>query len=166
VDAVEPLSRTGQSEWRVIDDLYDPLRRFAAVVAPGDLDPDDLLQEAIVGVLRSKRLSDIEHPASYLRRAVLNTVTSHNRRMGRLHRAMARYRADAGVATAPVYPSDLSELDQLPPRERGALYLHEVEGYRYREIADMLGCSEAAARKAGTRGRRRLHHVYVEEVAQ
>ena len=37
-----------------------------------------------------------------------------------------------------------------------ALYLHEVEGYRFSEIAAMFGCSEAAAKKAASRARRRL----------
>lgn len=161
---MESLSRTEQSEWAIVDDLYEPLRRFAAVVAPSDLDPDDLLQESLVSVLGRDRLSEIEFPAAYLRRAVLNTASSHNRRMGRRRRAMVRLRTGEN-SMSPVYPSDLSDLDRLPPRERGALYLHEVEGYRYSEIAEMLGCSESAARKAGTRGRRRLHDLYFEEVA-
>ena len=162
---MESLSRTERSEWTIVDDLYDPLRRFAAVVAPSDLDPDDLLQESLVSVLRKHRLSELEHPAAYLRRTVLNTAISHNRRMGRRRHAVARYRAGEDATRSPVYPSDLSELDRLPPRERGALYLHEIEGYRYVEIAEMLECSESAARKAGTRGKRRLHDLYFEEVA-
>ena len=162
---MESLSRTEASEWAIVEDLYEPLRRFAAVVAPVDLEPDDLLQDALVSVLRTRRLSEIDHPAAYLRRAVLNAATSHNRQMGRRRQAMVRFRASDN-STRPVYPSDLSELDQLPPRERGALYLHVVEGFQYAEIAEMLGCSESAARKAGVRGRRRLHAWYVEEVAR
>jgi DNA-directed RNA polymerase specialized sigma24 family protein len=53
----------------------------------------------------------------------------------------------------------------LPPRERAALYLHEVEGFRYAEVAEMLGCSEAAAKKAGVRGRRHLVKILEAEVA-
>jgi DNA-directed RNA polymerase specialized sigma24 family protein len=36
------------------------------------------------------------------------------------------------------------------------LYLSEVEGYRFEEIARMIGCSPAAARKRASRARRRL----------
>jgi len=162
---MESLSRTDRSEWGIVADLYEPLRRFAAVVAPLDLDPDDLLQESLLSVLRARRLGDVEYPEAYLRRVIVNAATSHNRRMGIRRRVMARYRAGVEANTSPSYPSDLSDLEQLPPRERGAIYLHEVEGLRYSDVAEMLGCSESAARKAGMRGRRRLHDLYVEEVA-
>ncbi len=61
------------------------------------------------------------------------------------------------------YPSDLDDLCNVPPQERAALYLSEVEGYRYGEIADALGCSEAAARKRAMRARRRLAAALTEE---
>jgi DNA-directed RNA polymerase specialized sigma24 family protein len=76
--------------------------------------------------------------------------------MGRRRVALRRYAASASVAAMPGYPSDLADLYRLSPKERAALYLHEVEGYRFAEIASMLGCSEAAAKKAGSRARRRL----------
>jgi DNA-directed RNA polymerase specialized sigma24 family protein len=79
--------------------------------------------------------------------------------MGRRRTALSRYRVSASAAATADYPSDLAELYRLSPRERSALYLHEVEGYRFSEIAAMLGCSEAAAKKAGSRGRRRLAAV-------
>jgi RNA polymerase sigma-70 factor (ECF subfamily) len=164
VKPVELLSRTERAEWAIVDEVYAPLRRFAAVVAPADLEPDDLLQEALVSVLRSHRLSDLDHPGAYLRKTVLNVAVTHNRRMGRRRRALTLYKAGENVQHSPEYPSDLAELSELPPRERGALYLHEVEGYRYSEIGEMLGCSEAAAKKAGTRGRRRFEQLFAEEV--
>ena len=160
---MELLSRTEQAEWAIVDEVYVPLRRFAAVVAPIDLDPDDLLQEALVRVLRAHRLSDLDHPGAYIRKTVLNVAVAHNGRMGRRRRALTLYGAEKDVGHLPVYPSDLAELSELPPRERGALYLHEVEGYRYSEIGDMLGCSEAAAKKAGARGRRRFERLLAEE---
>ncbi len=40
---MELLGRTEPDEWQIVDDLYPSLRRFAAVAAPSDLDPDDLL---------------------------------------------------------------------------------------------------------------------------
>jgi DNA-directed RNA polymerase specialized sigma24 family protein len=163
---MELLSRTEGDEWTAVDVLYGPLRRFAAVVAPPDLEPDDMLQEALVSVLRSHRLSDLDHPGAYLRKAVLNVAVSHNRRMGRRRRALSRYASDRTDRIWPEYPSDLSDLAALPPRERGALYLHEVEGYRYSEIGEMLGCSEAAAKKAGARGRRRFEQLAAVEVTE
>ena len=76
---------------------------------------------------------------------------------------MARLGAGSEPIQA-VYPSDLTDLLHVPPRERAVLYLSEVEGYRYAETGAMLSCSEAAARKRALRARRRLHAVLVGEV--
>jgi RNA polymerase sigma factor (sigma-70 family) len=160
---MELLGRTEPDEWQIVDDMYPSLRRFAAVAAPSDLDPDDLLQEAMVAVLRARRLSDLDHPAAYLRKTILAVAAGHCRRMGRRRFALNRYSASANAAATPDYPSDLADLNQLSPRERSALYLHEVEGYRFAEIGTMLGCSEAAAKKAGSRARSRLAAVLTAE---
>lgn len=153
---MEFLSRTTPEEWQIVDELYTSLRRFAAVAAPFDLEPDDLLQEALVAVLRKRQLTELDHPGAYLRKAILNAAAAHSRRMVRRRVALRLYAASARTAANPGYPSDLAELYRLSPRERSALYLHEVEGYHFSEIASMLGCSEAAAKKAGSRARRRL----------
>jgi RNA polymerase sigma factor (sigma-70 family) len=161
---MEPLSRADSHEWTVVEELYPFLRRFAAVVAPPDLEPDDLLQEALVGLLRRRSLSEIQHPSAYLKRSILNAAKAHSRGRSRWRRAMTTYTASSGDSTVSVYPSDLDELLRLPTRERATLYLHEVEGYRFSEISRMLGCSEAAARKAASRGRKRLGVVLRSEV--
>lgn len=153
---MELLGRTEPEEWQVVSESYPSLRRFAAVAAPFDLEPDDLLQEALVSVMRKHRLTELNHPIAYIRKTILNTAAAHSRRMGRRRVALRRYAASAHVAAMPGYPSDLADLYRLAPKERAALYLHEVEGYRFSEIASMLGCSESAAKKAGSRARRRL----------
>ena len=161
---MEILSRTEPGEWRIVEDLYPSLRRFAAVVAPIDLEPDDLLQEAFVSVLRRHSLSDLDRPAAYLRKSILNAARAHNRGRGRWRKAMTKYAAPANDSMAPGYASDLEELLRLPPRERATLYLHEVEGYRFSEIGPLIGCSEVAARKASSRGRKRLREALRPEV--
>lgn len=159
------LERTDPGEWRIIDELYPSLRRFAAVAAPLDMDPDDLLQEALVRVLSTRALSELDRPSAYLQRAMLNVAASHSRRMGRWRRVLSIWAGSRQRAADPVYPTDIADLYLLPPRERAALYLHEVEGFRYAEVAQMLGCSEQAAKKAGARGRKRLHAQLIREGA-
>ncbi|MEA2002530.1 MAG: sigma-70 family RNA polymerase sigma factor [Actinomycetota bacterium] len=150
-------------EARLFAELYASLRRFAAVVAPIDVDPDDLLQEAVARVLRRKRLTDLDEPGAYLRRTMVNLASNYRRKMGNRRRALARFEASVRPIED-VYPSDLNELLRLAPQERAVLYLSEVEGYRYAEIGGMLGCSEAAARKRAMRGRRRLYAELTGEV--
>lgn len=150
-------------ESRLFADLYGSLRRFAAVVGPIEMDPDDLLQEAVARVLQRCRLTDLDEPGAYLRKTMVNLASNHRRSFARERRALARLGRSA-EPLGDAYPSDLNGLLDLPPRERAVLYLSEVEGYRYAEIGELLGCSEAAARKRAMRGRRRLHAQVLGEV--
>ena len=152
-------------ESQIFADCYPKLRRFAAVVGPAESDPDDLLQEAVYRVLRRHRLDELDHPVAYLRRAVLNLAADERRRFGVRRRALLRLAPDRAGRTDD-YPSDLGDLEHLSPAERAVLYLSEVDGYRYAEIGQMLGCSEAAARKRAMNGRRRLHAALAEEVGR
>lgn len=156
--------RAEPEEWQLIDDLYPDLHRFASVVAPWDLEADDLLHDALVDVLAERSLSEIDHLAAYLRRTIVNLAAGYSRRQGALRRALTRS-FGAAESVQPSYPSDMAELEALPARERAVLYLAEVEGYRYAEIARMLGCSEVAARKRASRARKRLRtRLAVEDV--
>jgi RNA polymerase sigma factor (sigma-70 family) len=150
-------------ESRIFAELYPSLRRFAAVVGPIETDPDDLLQEAVVRTLRHHHLDELEHPEAYLRRAIVHLASNERRRFAIRRAALPRLAAGATTATDD-YPSDLQDLRHVPPNERAALYLSEVEGYRHREVARALGCSEAAARKRTMRARRRLAVALTEEV--
>jgi DNA-directed RNA polymerase specialized sigma24 family protein len=104
------VRRTDPGEWYVIGGLYPALRRFAAVAAPADMEPDDLLQEALVHVLRSHALSDLDHPGAYLKRTMVSLASSHCRHMGARRRTLQRAAASADLQADPAYPSDLAEL--------------------------------------------------------
>ncbi len=134
---------------------YSKLRRFAAVVAPPDVEPEDLLQDALAATLRRRPLSELDSPEAYLRRVMLNQVSNHRRRTRIRWNAERLLKASEG-SPSQVYPSDLSELMWLTPRQRAVLYLSEVEGYTFDEVAELVGCSAPAARMAATRARRRL----------
>ena len=105
----------------LIRDLYPSLHRFAAVVCPPEVEPDDLLQEALYQVLRRGGLGDIPYPTAYLRRTISNLLAKHWRSAGRRRRAWSR----SGVTgpTQPEYPSDLADLLRLQPRARAVLYM-------------------------------------------
>jgi RNA polymerase sigma-70 factor (ECF subfamily) len=49
---------------------------------------------------------------------------------------------------------------KIPGEQRTCLVLHFVEGFKYREIAETLGCSEEAVRKRVARGRKLFIEVY------
>ena len=142
--------------------LYPSLRRFAAVVARSEHDPDDLVHDALLNTLRTRRLADLDQPEAYLRRAIVNGARNGRRDQWRRATILARLRPNDVQNVS--YPSDLADLERLAPHERAILYMKIVEGYRYAEIADFLGISEDAARARASRSAARLRLMLVEEL--
>ena len=148
------------TDYEVFESLYPALRRFAAVVAM-DLDPDDLLQDALVATLQHRSLAELERPQAYLKRAIVNRA--HNRRRGasRLQKLLPRLRDDA--TTTDHYPSDLAVLAELDPIDRAIVFLADVEGLPHDVIAEQLAMSPAATRKRASRARTQLRALLTDE---
>lgn len=134
--------------------LYPSLRRFAAVAGPTDVEPDDLVQEAVARAIRIRPLTALDDPAAYLRRTILNLAK--NRRRGLARARAARQRVGTEPATEAEYASDLADLQRLDPLARAVLFLVEVEGWTYAAVGGQLGITEEAARARASRARRRL----------
>jgi RNA polymerase sigma-70 factor (ECF subfamily) len=139
-----------------VAELYLPLRRFAAVVGPIDCEPDDLVQEAFVRALRIRPLTEYDNLGAYLRRVILSLAINQRRRATIGRRVVDRWRAGRTEAVEPTYPSDLADLLRLPPDARAVLWLVDVEGLPFREVAAIVDCSEATARARAMRARRVL----------
>jgi len=137
---------------------YGELRRFAAVAAPSEMAPDDLVHDAIVSVLRSNGFDGVELPVAYLKRTMLNLASNERRRLGRRRRAVLRLEREARDVDD-AYPSDLAHLDELSPNERTVLYLHYVEGDPFETIAQDLGMRTSSVRQTATRARRSLRRL-------
>jgi RNA polymerase sigma factor (sigma-70 family) len=135
--------------------LYEPLRRFAAVIGRWDVDPDDLVQEAYTRVLRHSE-HDIADLGPYLRRAIVNLATDERRRASRRSEVVRQLRPVAGDRDN--YPSELADLLRLPERVRALLYLVDIEGTPSNEACALMGMSAPAARVALMRARRRLRN--------
>lgn len=143
------------------DVLYPHLHRVACVAAPVDVDPHDLVQDALVNYLQLDDPAAVRSPRAFLTTTIVNLASNHRRSWIRRRSALARLgRSDHSRNE---FPSDLADLFQLPPRERAALYLRHVEGLRYDDVAELVGCTPAAARKAAERGRARLVDRLAEE---
>jgi len=146
----------------LVRQLYPSLRRFAAVVGSGNVEPDDLVHDALVATMRSYQLRDLEAPEAYLRRAMVNLAKNARRNRWRREAFWSRQRVE--LSHDPTYPSDLDELERLAPDERAVLYLKVVEDRPYAEIAAMLGITEVAARARASRAANRLKALLVEEL--
>ena len=142
-------------------DLYEPLRRFAAVIGRWDVDPDDLVQDAYAKVL-VKHPDQIQISRPYLRRTIVNLATDERRRVARSSSALRRLRVPTAIDD---YPSDLEDLMRLQPHVRALLFLVEVEGAQIADAADVVGMSHSNARVALMRARRRLRAELTEEAS-
>ena len=146
-------SSLDERERELITALYPALRRIAAVAGSVDIEPDDLVQEALMRVLRKGSISDLDNPLAYLRKTIVNLASNQRRSLGRRRRALARLPVDE--SWLPSYPADIEAILDLPPRHRAILYLVEVEGVPYAEAADQLGMTAMAARAMASRARRK-----------
>ncbi len=140
---------------------YPMLRRLAAVVGPPGGDPDDLVQEATTRALRRGPLSELDLPVAYLRRTIINLAANERRGLGRRRRAVSRLGGEAGRLAE--YPSDIADLLRLAPGERAVLWLADVEGLPFQQVADLLGCSPEAARARASRARHELRRIIEED---
>jgi RNA polymerase sigma-70 factor (TIGR02957 family) len=150
---------------------YRPLMFSIAYRMTGSVsDAEDIVQEAFLRLTRTLRDGTvIESP-----KAFAATVTT---RLAITHQTSARVRRESYVGAwlpEPLIvdendPADQVELadslsmaflvmlETLAPTERAVLLLHEVFAYDYKEIAGVVGKSEANCRQILTRARRRLH---------
>ena len=134
--------------------IYPDLRRFAAVVGPLDVDPDDLVQEAVVRLLVSGQWEKVRDLRAYLRRTIVNLASNERRRFARQQAALEQNVVEITLVAA--YPSDVAELGRVEPVTRALLYLVELEDYPIDEAAALVGCTPSAARTRLSRARRRL----------
>lgn len=142
-----------EGERELIRQLYPALRRIAAVAGPVDVEPDDLVQEALVRTLGSRGLAELDNPLAYLRRVIVNLASNQRRSAGRRRKALQRLRVDEGHL--PRYPADIEAILDLPPKQRAILYLVEVEDVPYAEAAEQLGVSTVMARQLASRARKK-----------
>jgi len=120
----------------------------------------DVTQEAFITAFKRVPQFRGESPFwGWLRRVVINHAISSLRKLPRhdaveLEDYMAHTSGDQdGMGQA----MDLSQaLEQLTDEDRVVVWLHDVEGYKHREIAQMVGKTESYSKTRLNRARARL----------
>ena len=142
--------------------------RFARRILGGDLmAAEDAVQQAFLRLIRNRKTYAVGRSF----RAWFYTILRHcchdiQRRRGREMEKLERYAADS-AAEEPSTPrrgvADLMNL--LQPADREILELRFAQRFSFADIADVLGCTEDAARKRGQRALKRLRDALREEEA-
>ncbi|MBI5087645.1 MAG: sigma-70 family RNA polymerase sigma factor, partial [Actinobacteria bacterium] len=119
--------------------------RLAAMLTSDRFVAEEVTAEVFARVLPRFRRGEVHDALPYLRRAVVNEVTSRRRRRGHEQRALARVHA----AVRPGEPVDRLELREpllvalgrLPVRQRAVVVLRYHDDLSEAEVARTLGTS-------------------------
>ncbi len=99
-------------------------------------DANDVVQEALIRV--HQRWDELDEPASYLNRTVLNLCRDRFRRQATLRRLLPKLASE--TVTTGSYEVLDDVLGELPFNHRAAIVLRFWAGCTTAEIADQLGC--------------------------
>src|SRR5213595_474032 len=133
---------------------------------------EELTQDVFVRALEKLHLFRGDSSfATWLHRLAVNVVLNERKTEGRRRTRFeeedeggeAGMDGFAGVVGMPLAPGDLLDLEQaitrLPPGARRVFTLHDVEGYKHEEIAEMLGVTTGATKAQLHRARRLLREA-------
>ena len=133
----------------------DMLYKICIVILCNEQDVQDAIQDTFCRYLEKKPdFYDEEHRKAWLIRVATNIC----RDMIRFRIRHPKISIDdmANTLVAPEQKETLKELLELPVRQKTVIYLHYVEGYHIKEIADILGITEGAVKMRLRRGREQM----------
>lgn len=131
----------------------DHLYRALWLVTRSRFEAEELTQEAFVRVLeRWDRVSVMEDPRAYLYRTAMNAFrSSYGRALLATKRAMRIMPLDDGIAEVEERDAAVRALAALSPRQRAAVVLTDMLGFRSEEAAAMLGIRASTLRMHASR---------------
>ena len=152
---------------RHVRDVY----RYAAAMLGAAADAEDVTQTTFLNAYRAyKQGTRPEKPQSWLMAIAHNVCRQRFRQAQRRPHEVAY---DEGVGDGEL-PEDVAApsaedirraLSQLPPNQRAAIVMRELEGGSYAEIADVLGISVSALETLLFRARRTLREQLEEQLS-
>lgn len=166
------IRRARDGDVQAFERLYRAhLPRVYALTLRMTADPDraeDLTQDAFVRAWG--RLSSFRGDSAFgtwLHRLAVNVVLGDLRSRGRWQEEALddddRPAPPRALRTGPARAGETVDLERavaaLPPRARAVLVLHDIEGYRHREIAELLGVTEGTSKAQLSRARRLLREA-------
>jgi len=136
----------------------DELIRYATALV-GPIDAPDVVVDAVVTALGSRRWSEVHNQRAYLYRAVLNRAHSVRRGEARRRRREAKASAPDRVAMPDSSLDAQRALGSLSPQQRAVVYLTYWQDLTPAQIAALLDVSEGTVRKQLTRARDHLRRI-------
>lgn len=151
---------------RLLEPVHDRAAAFARSVCRSQADGDDLFQEALLRAL--EKLDHLREDGAFKVWLYRVIVSSHRSRYRRAFWRRLLPLADDVVAREPGVDERLGgaerarrALAELPHEMREAIVLHDVDGWKVEEIAELHDVSTSAIKSRLARGRARLRTIYV-----
>ena len=133
----------------------DMLYRICIVMLCNEQDAQDAVQDTFCRYLEKRPLfCDAEHEKAWLIRVASNICRDMLRFRIR-HPKISIEEVENSLAR-PEQGETLRELLELPVKQKTAIYLHYVEGYSVKEVADIMGITEGAVKMRLRRGREQM----------
>jgi RNA polymerase sigma factor (sigma-70 family) len=137
---------------RVLDEHRDEVHRFLVATA-GPNEADDCFQETFLAALRAyPRLRPDSNMRSWLLTIAHRKAIDAHRARGRRAVPVAEVERggaeDHALRGAGEEPELWARVRALPPKQRAALVLRYVADLSHAEAAEVIGCSEEAARRS------------------
>lgn len=138
------------------------LYKICIVMLCSQQDAEDAIQDTFCRYLEKKPyFKSDDHEKAWLIRVATNIC----RDMLRFRSRHPKVSIDqlSNQLAAPAAKETLTELMELPSKQKIVIYLHYVNGYSVREIANILAITESAVKKRLQRGREYLRLSWKEE---
>lgn len=147
---------------RAVNEYGNSLYRLCSVMTGNREDADDAVQECFLRyVEKAPEFNDSEHEKAWLIRVASNICRDILRK--RKYQSFVSLDEIRNLGVCEDNAQILETLVSLEEKYRIVIHLHYVEGYKAREIASMLGITEAAVKKRLQRGRDALREIYGKE---
>lgn len=138
---------------RAVEDYGDMVLRLAFQRLKNQADAEDVGQNVFVILMRQGDFTDEDHLKHWLIRVTIQQC--ENLRHSAWRRKVVAL-SEAWPVFAPEEREAMEELWSLPPKDRDVIYLHYYEGYKLRELSELLGENINALSARLQRARKKL----------
>lgn len=143
--------------------VKDAAYRYVVAMLHSPVEAEDLVQDLYEKLWRRRLFVRRSTFRSLVLTSARNMALDSLRERARLRKTVVRPSVDEGVEA-----SDSSDevaivarlIEALPEREREVIHLRDIEGLAFDDIAEVAGCSEAAARMAHSRARQKIREEF------
>ncbi len=154
--ALVSKNNISEEEIRTLVDKYSPLIfRISYCILCNSADAEDAVQETLLRyITKAPDFNDEEHRKAWLIKVAANI--SKNMLMFRLRRETVNIEDIENIGIEQNDYEIFELIMNLPAKHKIVLTLYYVEGYKSKEIAEIIGISEEAVRKRLQKGRELL----------